>query len=1028
MNEDYRRPMATYRLQFNHDFRLNDAQALVPYFSRLGVTHVYASPILRARQVSTHGYDVVDPKTINPSLGGKTDLYSLVNDLRNFGLGMILDIVPNHMAASIENPYWRDVLTYGPSSPFAGWFDIDWRMPDPHVWGRVLVPVLGEPRGRVLDRDQIRIVWSDGRFLVQYFQNVFPIDPATVPMICGFGLDDLKERLQEEPHTLERILEILARLKSLPKLVARRRRGVDIDRDETEQWLAQFAQVVVQSVRIQQWAEETAERFGEGEGGRHRLRKLLESQPYQLVYWRAAARTLNYRRFFDINELIAIRQEDPRVFEETHSAILRWVDEGLIDGLRIDHIDGLCEPRAYLERLAEALSNAGKSHRPLPVFVEKILAPEEELPCGWPVAGTTGYDFLNQVEAALISPKGYAEIEHAYRRLLRRSDSYESLATWGKRRVLRDVLSPHVGRLADTLYRLFEISRRMLSITPRDETATAPAAEFARAAEPGHAGTATAGGHEPPAGLVKHAEPTKRDFEDAIVEVITAFPVYRTYVDSHHNTLNDADRRYIETALAQAAREGRAPHEAIEFLGEVLLLEDKYGLPDHELRERVHFIRRFQQLSGPAAAKGIEDTALYAYVPLVSLNEVGGEPALPDDPVSRLHQANLERETTWPQAMLAATTHDTKRTADVRARLDVLSELPRLWTGQVRRWRRMNKGLGEQVDGKHAPDAATEYLFYQTVVGLWPAPAPNLAHVLPEEEVLQDLRVRIQEYMLKAAREAKTHTSWTQQKRPYEECLVKFVGNLLRPESGGLAFLTDVQRLVARIARPGFWNSLSRTLVQFTAPGTPDLYQGDELWNFALVDPDNRRPVDFESRQRLLDEVITGMEGPEETRRQLVRDLVAAPEDGRIKVHLIHRALVARRENPQLFGEGQYIPLSVDGPAKHHLIAFARMGGPRDAAPSSTPLDRAHPAAIVVAPRLTAELVSNPADAPLGSAAWSDTVIQLPYQLRSRHWTCALTRESVRPAPDGSLLAAEVLQTFPAALLLSESRSAQHLP
>jgi len=1010
MNDDKPQAMATYRLQFNQDFRFEDAQSLVPYFSRLGVTHIYASPVLRAKQASTHGYDVVDPKTINPNLGDKTDLIRLTTDLHKFGLALVIDIVPNHMAASIENPYWRDVLTYGHSSPFAGWFDIDWRMPDPDMWGRVLVPVLGEPRARAIEQGKIQLSWQDGRFLVHYYEHIFPVDPSTVPVICDFGLQELEETLPSDHSALDKIREILAYLKKLPNLVARLRRRVDIDREETEQWLAQFAQVVVQSPRIEQWAEETARRFGEGPQGQRRLTKLLDKQPYRLVYWRAAARTINYRRFFDINELISIRQEDPHVFVETHSAVLRWAGDGLIDGLRIDHIDGLRDPLGYLERLSEALASEERSGGPVVIFVEKILAPGEPLPAAWPVEGTTGYEFLNQAEALFVHRDGFARIEQEYRRLLRRPVQFEQIAIWGKRRVLHNDLSPQVGRLADILLRLAET---------RNQSSTA--------ASPGTVSTAVAKlGHlQQPvdidelgvtATLVQDPEGRKRDFVDAIVEVVAALPVYRTYVDSHHRTLSDADRRFVETALNQARQSGRAAPEAIDFLGEVLLLEDKF-VSEHELDERVTFLERFQQLTGPAAAKGIEDTALYAYVPLVSLNEVGGEPHVPDDAALALHRANESRAASHPRTMLCVTTHDTKRTADVRARLDVLSEFPKLWTGLVRRWRRLNEEHRTRVGGKRVPDAPTEYLFYQTVVGLWPAPQPDRAEVLPSAEVVHELRGRIEGYMTKAIREAKIHTAWTKVNQPYEDAVTSFVRSLLLHEGSESApFLSDVQHLVSRVARPGFWNSLSRTLVQFASPGTPDLYQGDELWNFALVDPDNRRPVDFETRQALLDQVITAAEGHDDTRLDYIRKMVAHPEDGRIKLHLIHSLLAARREDASLFASGDYFPLMAEGPGRDHVLTFARESRTKGSATGS---DSRSAAAITLAPRLTTTLPGEPNAAPVGEAAWSDTVVRLPDHLRRRAWTCAVTGRQVRPEPDGGLRVSQALETFPGALLIS---------
>lgn len=1034
-------PLATYRLQFNQDFRLADAQTLVSYFSRLGVTHLYASPLLRARQASTHGYDVVDPLAVNPRLGNMADLISLVTELRKLGLGLILDIVPNHMAASIENPYWRDVLTYGPNSPFARWFDIDWRLPDPDMWGRVLAPALGDHRSRVLEADQIRLVWSDGRFLLRYFDHDFPVDPATVPSICIYGWADLVQQLEPDSPTLHKMSDILIRLKELPKLVLRLRKQVNLDREQTEAWLAEFAQLVVHSPTIQAWAERTAAGFTQGVEGRRRLRKLLDCQPYRLVYWREAARRINYRRFFDINDLVSLRQEDPQVFEATHTVILRLVDDNLLDGVRIDHIDGLRDPLGYLRRLSEAFAAHARTGRTLPIFVEKILAPHEKLPRDWPVAGTTGYEFLNQAEAVFVSPSGYAAIEQWYRLILGQRNDFADLAIRGKRRVLHADLAPQVGRLADTLWRLREDAVCRLTARSKPEAASLAEPDAGAAPEPsdvvtrdlptGVATTATStamaatsaaataaadNSAAPASGL---ANLTRRELTTAIVEVAAALPIYRTYVDATSSTVGEVDRAHVQAALDAARAAGRARPEALAFLGDVLQLEDSATTSERDRAQRVNFIQRFQQLTSPAAAKGIEDTAFYAYVPLGSLNEVGGEPRLAStDPVADLHAANAERAAAWPWTMLCVTTHDTKRTADVRARLDVLSELPETWIDWATRWRRAHRGHQTLVGGKKTPDAADQYLFYQTLVGLWPAPDHEHPSRLPADTELADLRERIDAYMIKAAREAKRHTSWTRQNRGYEQALRAFVGQALPSAAADSPFLADVQQLVARIARPGFWNSLSRTLIQFTAPGTPDLYQGDEVWNFALVDPDNRRPIDYQQRRLLLDEVITGSEGSEDSRNEFVESLVQSPEDGRIKLHLIHCALAARRNHPEIFAASEYLPLEVRGPGQDHIVAFARVAA-RQHASEPVEAEREH-AALVVVPRLTTGLRSAPFDPPIGTDVWSETALILPDALRRRGWTNRLTRQQLAPPGGASLPIAQLLSAFPAALLVSE--------
>ena len=965
-------PLATCRLQFSADFRLEDARELVPYLSRLGITHIYASPLLRPRTGSSHGYDVVDPRMLNPALGDESDFRNLIGTLRAYGMGLILDIVPNHMAASSENPAWQQVLTYGAGSDYARWFDIDWRLPDPEFWGRVLVPVLGERLSRVLENDEIRIEWDDGRFKVRYYDHIFPLNPATVPQIGSFGLDQLEATMPEGHSAPTEIREILNQL-AVPPDQRRDRRQNDMSVDETEQLLSRLAQLIELSPRLHEWATTTATAFCSGAEGHARMQQLLTSQPYRLVHWRRAARAINYRRFFDINDLISIRQEDPEVFQETHQLIGRWIREGLIDGVRIDHIDGLRDPRGYLERLGQMIRERDVP-TPCLVFVEKILGHFEHLPKDWPVAGTTGYEFLNQVESLFVSPDGFEEIEHFYQRMLRRPVRFRHVVARGKRRVLRNELSAFVGRLADILLRVVRYRPGFESLT-------------------------------------------QQDCIDAIVEAVVGLPVYRTYLDARNPRLSRSEKRHLTRAFSRARRLQRAAPEALQILEDVLLLRGMNELPENEIQERINFVERFQQLTGPATAKGVEDTALYAWVPLVSRNEVGSEPDIGlDDAAAFLHEACHRRAKNAPQSMLCVTTHDTKRNADVRARLDVLSEIPRLWGAWVNRWRTANAGLRQRLGGRPAPDAPTEYLFYQSLLGIWPFVRPD--HVdedFPDAAQLADLADRLAEYMLKAVREAKTRTSWVDGNQAYEEALLAFIRGALDPERcdpsdaepGG--FLREVHSVVARISRAGIWNSLSRTLLQFTTPGTPDLYQGDELWNLALVDPDNRRPVDFGLRRKLLDEIVLAAEGSPEQQQAMLTELLAEPEDGRIKLFTIRTALLARRELPELFA-GSYEPAFVDGVAADHVFAFLRQSESA--------------ACLVVVPRLVTSLVSDAAVPPVGSELWGDTVLHLPDSLASRPWNCVFTGRQLQPANDwieahGGIPLGELLSSFPVGLYVA---------
>ena len=1009
---DHPYPIVTYRLQLTADFRFEDAKNLVPYLSRLGVTHVYCSPILRARSDSTHGYDVVDPTTLNSRIGDEPEFRELVTSLQSHGMGVIVDIVPNHMATGHENSYWNEVLTYGPSSPHAGWFDIDWRLPDPLSWGRVLVPVLGQRLARVLDQDQIHIVWREGRFEVRYFDHIFPLDPGTVPIVCRFGLRDLYDVLPEDHPAVTEIRHVLERLAKIPRRATRVRRQVELPLEDVEIWLAQLAQRIEMLPQIHDWAERTCERFGAGDAGRQRLRKLLDAQSYRLVYWRRAARAINYRRFFDINDLISLRQEDPEVFNETHGLIGRWAREGWIDGVRVDHLDGLRDPAGYLQRLAELAESAERrvvgrdsqhmvsatsappppleenelddsaprlgvtaarafaattASAPFHIFVEKILAHDEHLPSAWPVNGTTGYDFLNEVESVFILPEGFEEIEDQYLYWIGRPVRFKNIAAWGKRRVLKNELSAFVGRLADIVVRM---------VRETDETTSL----------------------------------SQQEVVDAIVEVAVALPIYRTYVGDD-GVLSTTDRRYVEIALARARRTQRATAPALDCLASVLLGDGDESEGAKWRQERANFIQRFQQLSGPATAKGVEDTAHYAYVPLVSRNEVGGEPNTSlDNAVGALHDENRFRADTCPYTMLCVTTHDTKRTADVRARLDVLSETPKLWIGYIKRWQRLNRPHRGRVAGKSAPDPAMECLFYQSLVGIWPAAAQSDVETpsLPSNETLQDLRRRLEDYMVKAAREAKTRTSWVKQNAPYEEALITFIRSVfLASDDTPASFLGDVQQLVNRIARAGFWNSLSRTLIQLTSPGTPDIYQGDELWNLALVDPDNRRAVDYEVRQQLLDAVAMSAEDPDHERRaEFLEQLVRSPEDGRIKLHMIRCALHTRREHPDLFARSTYHALAAHGFGSDNVVTYAR----------AVEQD----AMVLIVPRLTLSLTDSPGDVPIGESVWRDTAVSLPSVLHGREWICALTRQSIREARSGQIRVAEAVRTLPAALLVSQ--------
>ncbi|MGH7631893.1 MAG: malto-oligosyltrehalose synthase [Gemmatimonadales bacterium] len=958
------RILATYRLQLHGGFPLARARALVPYLARLGVTHLHASPLLRAREGSQHGYDVVDPGVLAPALGDELELERLVGELRAHGMGLVVDIVPNHMAASRENWRWEDVLTHGPASPYARWFDIEWRVGQRGLHRRVLLPVLGDLWPRVVRRGELSVALEQGALRIRYWERSFPMDPGSYPLVLASALAACTAELGAAHPATQELGAIVALLERVPRRSARGGDAIARRRRLAGEGLRRLRKLCALVPEARRRIERAAALWTEGEAGAERVKELLEDQPYQLVYWRRAAREINYRRFFDVNELVSLHMEDPEVFTQSHALLLDWVRSGWVQGFRVDHPDGLLDPLGYAERLArEAFGERGT--RAPPIFVEKILSPGERLRDAWPVAGTTGYDFLNQAEALFLAPGGAERIERDYRRVTRRPVPFSVVAEAGKRRVLHAGLSAGVRQLA----------HRLLRLSPR--------------------------GPGPP--LVMH------ELAAAIVETIVHLPVYRTYVDDRHPDPGPEDRALLERALAAARAGGRVSPRALDLVSGALLGTDAaMRTPEHEgLRRR--FVQRFQQVSGPATAKGIEDTAFYAYVPLLSRNEVGGDPEAPlADAPRALHQANAHRAACWPAAMLAVTTHDTKRSADVRARIDVLTELPDEWEECVHRWRRWNREHRPAVHGRRLPDANTEYLLYQTLVGAWPlelmAPGrrPVRAAGADDRACLAQFRERVAGYVLKAAREAKEQTSWVDPDVEFERSLEAFTTSILSLDTAP-EFVDDVAAFATRVGRPGMWNALARAVLQLASPGTPDLYQGDELWNFLLVDPDNRRPVDFPRRQALLEDVIAAF-ADTGGRARFLAEALRAPEDGRVKLHVVHRVLQARATLPGLFAGGGYEALEVSGPAAEHAFAFLRRDGPA--------------AAVVAVPRLIARQL-RPADAlPPPREFWDGTRVLLPPGAAAGPFVHVLTGAELS-AEAGALDASTLFDPLPVSLLVA---------
>jgi (1->4)-alpha-D-glucan 1-alpha-D-glucosylmutase len=1023
-------PLATYRLQFAKDrLTFRDAAAIAPYLDELGISHVYASPYLKTRSGSQHGYDVVDYGQLNPELGDQSDYRALVDALYACKMGQILDIVPNHMSVSSpENRWWTNVLENGPGSPFAVYFDIDWRPLKEELRNKILLPVLGGQYGQVLESGELKLEYSEGAFFIRYFQMLFPLDPRTYQLILTRRLDELKTILPAESEDARELESIITALEHLPE-----RTETDPDRvierqREKEVIKDRLRRLVEHSLEIADFIRQNVQFFNGSPDDPHtfdELDKLLDAQVYRLSHWKAAADEINYRRFFDINELAAVCMEDPKVFQESHQLALNLLVSGDVAGLRIDHIDGLYDPMEYLRRLQWSYIDAlgktafrqmsetpapaqpvtagqassgtllhtaetveppqwnevepaflqhahssplllgegqGAGTFPLYVVVEKILGPEEPLPRQWLVAGTTGYDFMNSVNGLFIDRFGLQELLKLYGRFIDQRPNFDEVAHQSKLLILRTAMSSDMQLLAHQLNRISERHRRSRDFT-------------------------------------------LNTLRIALREILTCFPVYRTYI--REGDVSERDRQFVNRAAAQAKRRNPATDSAVfDFIRDVLLLQYPPGLDEAGRREQELFVGRFQQVTSPVMAKGIEDTAFYRYFPLASLNEVGGYPVRGVTTIEEFHAQNLIRQNQWPRSLIATTTHDTKRSEDVRAMIDVLSEIPHLWRKAVNRWARLNRRHRREVNGQPAPSRNDEYLFYQSLTGIWPLDEPD-------GETLDQLTERMQTYMEKATREAKLQTSWINPVAEYDAAVREFVAAALEGRKKN-RFLVEFRRFHKQIVNWGLFTALSQTVLKLTSPGVPDIYQGQELWDFSLVDPDNRRPVDFALRRQMLAKLREDLSADTETLPTLSRRLAENPRDPVLKLFVTWRILHLRRQYAELFQKGKYIPLEVQGSRATHVCAFARE--------YSSPLGSLRQVAIVIAPRLLAQLTplaenSSVSPPPLGPAIWEDTRIMLG-DLASSPLKNLFTGQFC-PVQDSQVLLATAFSDFPVALLTS---------
>ncbi len=926
-------PLATYRIQFNSSYRFEHAIEIVDYLADLGITHLYASPIFKAKKGSTHGYDVVDPNQINPELGTSDDFERLSSELRKLNLGLVQDIVPNHMSVDYENTMLTDVLENGINSKFFNFFDIEWDHPYESIKGRLLLPFLGKFYGECLESGEIKIVYNENGFTVNYYDLKFPLKLESYANILQYGVSSLKNKIGKEHSDYLKLLGLIFVLRNLESA-----EEIGERYDQTRFVKRMLWELYTSNSEFRDFLNRNVEIFNNANGpniGYNLLDSLLSEQLYRLSFWKVTTEETNYRRFFNINGLISLRVEDEDVFERSHRLILNMVGQGIFSGLRIDHIDGLYDPTAYLQRLRKRVGE-------IYVIVEKILEFDEELPSQWPIEGTSGYDFLNYLNSIFCKFANEREFNRLYSSFIQSRPFYRELVYEKKKLIIDKDMSGDVDNLAHLMKRISAKDRYGNDITLN--------------------------------GLRR-----------AIVELLAFFPVYRSYIDE--SSAEATGLQYIEEAVNRA--KGARPDLVYEldFLHRFLNLDFPDHFSEEEKRSWIKWVMRFQQMSGPLMAKGFEDTTLYIYNRLISLNEVGGNPSRFGISLETFHKFNRKRAQTHPFSMNATATHDTKRGEDVRARLNVLSEIPQEWEAKIRIWNRLNRDKRTPYNGSEAPDKNDEYFFYQTILGAYPFHASEMGNFID----------RIKEYLVKAIREAKIHTEWLKPDSAYEDAFTNFAEKVLSGSEDTNYFLKSFLPFQKKIEHYGILNSLSQVLIKTCATGVPDFYQGTEFWDLSLVDPDNRRSVDFQKRIDALSEL---KQADRSNQDELIRELWESRQDGRIKMYLIYKALSARLANADVFQNGTYCSVPVRGKLKNHVIAFARK------------TESAW--AVILTGRFFTSLVKQD-QFPVGDKTWGDTLISIPNGCPPV-WKDAITGQEIQILK--WLRLSQILNKFPCAILI----------
>ncbi len=916
-------PTATYRIQFYSQFNFVQAQEIVTYLANLGISDLYASPIFQASKGSTHGYDVVDPTILNPELGTEADFNKLIDEIHQHQMGWLQDIVPNHMAYDSQNLWLMDILENGKDSEFFDFFDINWNQPYEEMNERVLAPLLGDFYGNSLERGEIKLDYNEKGLSVNYFDLELPIRIESYITFITHNLGKLAREIGRQHPDFIKFLGILYLLKNIPEETKGKERYDQINFVKSLIW-----ETYHQNPLVEKFIHNNLQEFNgkvNNPESFNLLDKLLYEQFYRLSSWKVGAEEINYRRFFTVNELISVKIEDLKVFNKTHELISQLVNENKFTGVRIDHIDGLYDPAEYLTRLREKLGNAY-------ITVEKILELTEDLPQNWQIQGTSGYEFLNYVNGIFCKLENEREFSNIYTHFTGLNASYEDLVYEKKSLILSKNLGGDLENLTQILKRISSHTRE--------------GSDF-----------------------------TIYGLRQALFQVLVLFPVYRTYIDA--NGVTEVDREYVKETIKAAKKKAPLLINEFNFIQKVLLLEYEDFRSKTQKEEWLHFVMRSQQLTGPLMAKGVEDTLLYVYNRLLSLNEVGGNPSHFGIELSLFHQFNQNKVKNWQHGMNATATHDTKRGEDIRARLNVLSEIPQEWSQQVNQWREINQAYKQNG----SPDANDEYFFYQTLLGVFPF----------EEDDLANLPNRIKDYILKAVREAKVHTAWLRPDEEYEQAFFSFIDRLLAAKESD--FWQQFRPFQKQIAEYGIYNSLAQILIKNTAPGVPDLYQGAELWELSLVDPDNRRPVDYEQRINFLEDIKAKIEL---NILQLIRELIEIKENGKIKLFLTHQLLQARKEYSEIFSNGDYQPIEVTGKYQNHLVAFARNYGDKTI--------------VAIAPRFLTGIV-KPGQLPLSVEVWSDTSLKLAH----KNWHNLIDHQTI---VGENLAVGKILQNFSVALLI----------